>query len=331
MPARPLYQDGNVDVYFVERDGELFRYVYAFIVTGCVLLPPSLPPFGDSPQLWRALRAEAEFLGLDRLLQLLQTTFTCSQDTHGDRGVLYWLGTNKGQQPLDYQNPLTTRVIDIQCWLDTVALPADPDAMERKVSKARDRFVQYRVPCDDIFADRSSSSTTTSSATAVVGYALSVSYASLAGLGGFFKYHVVKPVLMDLKSIRLRPTCFSLRSSGTGGEHREIHWQLEGSIDADSWQCLYSTVKNNGGTSPYLREISLDVKRSFLKTFREQRRVNYVELATEYVEAHHRHYWRIDPVPDAYFRYLRFVGTGGQQDELPQGTSLELYGDVFEE
>ena len=344
---------GGVDVYFVERDGSLFQYIHAYILMGAPphLLPPSLPSFADHPALWRALRAEAIFFGLDSLIRLLQTTYTCHPDTHGDRGVLYWLGTAKGKE--QYVNPLlsssssaTAATIDIHCWLNTVASPADGDAMRRHVSRSCERFVHYRVPVDNIFERDSSLSSMSSSSpmmvsSAVLGHALSVSYASLSGLGGKFAYGVVKPVVLDLKSIRLRPTHFSLRSTGAGSTETRPSWKFQGSVDgseSSSWVTLYQSSTSNDGddsTNAELRDITLDVKRSFLKTFREQKCDNYVTLATDFVERQYRRYWTITDPPDMYFRYFRFVGDshGGEgfTEELPQGTGLELYGDVWEE
>ena len=61
--------------------------------------PGKLLPFSEYPELWRELRDEANFYALDDLAEMLATytTHSCPFQAGNDRGVLYWLGTDKAR------------------------------------------------------------------------------------------------------------------------------------------------------------------------------------------------------------------------------------------
>ena len=133
-------------VYSVDRDPGIFKYILAYLRTP-MKLPPLLVKFGSNPELWRALRNEADFFGLGHLADLLKVTYSCSPDL-GDRGVLHWLGTGKGKH--EYQNPFTLGVMHVGGWMDKSLGDLDPAVFSavkhhyagRPVSRAS--FVEYR-------------------------------------------------------------------------------------------------------------------------------------------------------------------------------------------
>ena len=62
----------NCDVYFIDRSPVTFARVLQYLRTG--KLSPQLPPFIDAPDVWRELRDDAAYYGLEGLTELLHTT-----------------------------------------------------------------------------------------------------------------------------------------------------------------------------------------------------------------------------------------------------------------
>jgi hypothetical protein len=120
--AQPLYTDEQgVHVFFIDRDGDLFGYILAYLRT--LTLPPALGDYYQNSESWKSLRIEAEFYGLAGLWELLQITHSCRFNAF-HRGVLYWLGTRKGTQP--YQNPYLIQEVYVGGWVDDEELyPAE--------------------------------------------------------------------------------------------------------------------------------------------------------------------------------------------------------------
>jgi len=71
--------------------------------------------FQNNPDLWPELRDEADFYALDGLVSMLKVTFSCSPDKDGGRGIIYYVGTNKGKE--EYTNPYTRNVVDVAGWI----------------------------------------------------------------------------------------------------------------------------------------------------------------------------------------------------------------------
>lgn len=60
--------------------------------------------------LWRALREEALFFGIDAMSDALAVTHRCTYLRTGDsEGLLHWLGTDRGRR--QYRNPHTEGVV----------------------------------------------------------------------------------------------------------------------------------------------------------------------------------------------------------------------------
>lgn len=96
------------DVYFIDRSPTRFAYVRDFVVSGTLHLPE-----GDNT-LRRNLRQEAEYFGLEGLVDILKVSRTISPD-QSNKGILYWLGTSRGNAGGvgGYQNPYKTGAVHV--------------------------------------------------------------------------------------------------------------------------------------------------------------------------------------------------------------------------
>lgn len=92
------------EIFFIDRDPALFNYILQYLRK----LKLNLPPFSSDPALWRDLRDEAMFYGLEGLSQQLQITHTCEPNEERS-GVFYWLGTRRGTA--EYQNPHAMQLV----------------------------------------------------------------------------------------------------------------------------------------------------------------------------------------------------------------------------
>lgn len=62
------------------------------------------------------MRDEASFNAINGLSELLETTHVCNQNDPLGRGVLYYLGTNRGRE--EYQNPHARGAVAISGWFE---------------------------------------------------------------------------------------------------------------------------------------------------------------------------------------------------------------------
>ena len=93
-------------VYFIDRPPSRFEYVRDYLVTDNLHLPEKNVDLA----LIRNLREEAAFFGLKGMVDLLKTNRTISPD-RSNKGVLYWLGTERGTT--SYQNPYSLGAIHV--------------------------------------------------------------------------------------------------------------------------------------------------------------------------------------------------------------------------
>ena len=105
------------DVFFVGGcSSSVFEYIHRFLHTMTVRLPKD-----SDLSLLQLLREEALFFGLDGLTEILKTPRTFSP-INGNKGVLHWLGTEKGTA--EYTNPYLNGAVHVGGWVD-VKIPAD--------------------------------------------------------------------------------------------------------------------------------------------------------------------------------------------------------------
>ena len=137
------------------------------------------------------------------------------------------------------------------------------------------------------------------------------------GQGGHYN-----PVLVDLRSVQVRPTHFSIRHNGgccTGMVGTD--WNFEGSFDSENWDILKS-YRRNKDLCRYWDEEEED----FIDSLGEEELKSH-DVATSFAERNYRETWVLEPAPERFYRYYRILGRG-EGDECLHGCGLELFGDA---
>ena len=303
--AKAAYRDPNgLDVYFVERSGELFEYVFRYIVS----LQLNLPDFHKNPVLWRNLRAEALYFGLESLYELLRITYVVTPNANNSshQGILYWLGTRRGTT--DYTNPFSMGACYVGGWVDDSANQDEYLFGLAGGQYSRKSFVQYRAePKNMDFSEHLALLTT-------------VPIGSSCRLLDCDHGGKRLPAVLDLKAIQVRPTHFSLRASlclGMDGD-----WNLEASEDGVTWDVLHAS--RNEETKLRLRGERANgkaamryVQRVFLEEL-ELHQINNKEamdVLVSFLEREQRSTWAISSPHNNFYRYFRIIGA----DEIGVG------------
>jgi hypothetical protein len=228
------------------------------------------------------------------------------------QGVLYWLGTDKGAH--EYRNPHESGAVHVGGWVDTLEELSDYLEECRLIAdtqSARRALVQYRPPVKGLSAG--SNMLEALECCAVFDCDFSLGRLS---------------VVLDLKTITLRPKAYTLRYDRCEGAS---DWNFEGSNDGSTWLPLHQArgdqhlVQPPGAEIRSLTELCVDEDFSERKTS---------EMLLTYVERKHRHTWSI--VSTEFYRYFRFIGLGPEANieghgYCVHGVGLELFGDVHEE
>lgn len=309
-------------IYFIARDGRLFgNHMLPYLVTN----DANIPSFSEDPILWRQLRNEATFYGFDALSGSLHVTSSFSPEESGAQGVLYWLGTDKGK--CEYSNPYSRGALDVTGWIDMtpeeyeeLGEEYDDGAQSVKtlaaLPRSRKALVQYRPPVKGVAAGKHMLE------------ARDTCYL-------LFCEHdeALNPVVIDLKSVRLNLTAYSLRWDINCGM---TDWNFEASEDGTTWHVLH-TARDEDVSPPSSEEIEeLTRETSFEEGYDEAdvpKEKEVSEFLLSYVERKHRHLFRIDHSDETegvFYRYFRFIGDEESTSCL-HGVGLELYGNVHEE
>lgn len=317
-PERDHITENGREIYFIDRNPEVFKYVLEYL--RIQKLPPEIGTFQENPNLWRALREEAEFYCLNGLISLLKATYSCSPDIDGGKGVLHWIGTNKGKDA--YVNPYCRGAVDVTGWFDSyhpVLGGVDPSWGS---SVKKELFVQYRpmpehakkigngdiviMPCErnDFFP-------------------------CLAG------YHSNQrlPVVVDMRSNVVSPSHYSLRYGACHG--LDGNWNFEGSMDGETWVLLHAGT--NDGHKLSLQRVTEQqraVEQDWFKDLTHRYRPeNWQKLYCDYMERHYRHTWKVNNSSEQYFRYFRIIGADPVKGESRSlhFIGLEIYGHVYEQ
>jgi BTB/POZ domain len=317
--SRVAYHDANgLQVFFVERSGDLFEYIFQYIVS----LKLNLPAFHTNPVLWRNLRLEALYFGLESLHELLKVTYRVAPNT-GAQGVLYWLGTRRGTA--DYQNPYSIGAVHVGGWVDDSAFKDEYLFGLAGGNYSRKSFVQYRAePKDMDFSEYDADTLPT------------VPIGSSCRLLDCDHGGKRLPALLDLKECHLKPTHFSLRASLCLG--MDGHWNFEASQDGVHWDILHASrnddylrlrgERSNGSAAMKF------VQRVFFEEL-EQHKVNHKEamdVLVSFLEREQRHCWQLSQPCDTFYRFFRIIGA---EEEGAGGClhceGIEIYGDVYED
>lgn len=131
------------------------------------------------------------------------------------------------------------------------------------------------------------------------------------------------PVVVDLKTISLHPTAYSLR---WGGVYEPMtDWNFEASVDGKIWETLHA-ARDEEIAGPSEEEV--DEIYDIVSYMSQADKIS--KFLLDYVERNHRHYFPIvDQENAVFYRYFRFTGCNDSPSPL-QGVGLELYGHVHE-
>ncbi|CAB9499128.1 Pfam:K_tetra [Seminavis robusta] len=319
--SKAAYYDANgLEVFFVERSGELFEYIFQYIVS----LKLNLPAFHKNPTLWRNLRLEALYFGLQHLNDLLKVTHRVIPNS-SNHGVLYWLGTRRGAT--DYQNPYSIGAVHVGGWVDDSSCHEEYLFGLAGGNYSRKSFVQYRAePKDMDFTLRNESDTLTS-----------IPIGSSCRLLDCDHGGKRLPAVLDLtEGCYVKPTHFSLRSSLCLG--MDVDWNLEGSLDGINWDVLHASRNEDylrlRGELANGKAAMQHVQRVFFDEL-ELHQVNHKEamdVLVSFLEREQRHTWTLTPPPPIFYRFFRLIGA---EEEGAGGClhceGIEIYGEVYED
>ena len=296
------------NVYFVERDPVAFPYIFKYMISPA---QPHLPEYNTDKALYRSLRDEAEYFGLIGLVELLKTTKSFSPHD-GNQGVLYWLGTKKGTAK--YQNPYVIGAVHVGGWVDEERNQRKAMFELARSATCRANFVHYQQPV--MLVNRA------------INARVSIeSYNYLLWCD-----HGMErlPVTVDLRSVLLRPSHYSLRVSQCYGMQGD--WNLEGSLDGTVWEVLHAARGDDRLCLSESSDIITRLDKSFPSaSITDQLRS---EALLRLIEQDYRYTWELDPQPTNFYRYFRIIGAGSEhdiRDNCLHGEGLELFGDVYEE
>jgi hypothetical protein len=319
IPAGAQSRDTNgQSVYFIERDGGLFeKHILCYLWSN---RPGKLKSFSQDPQLWRMLRIDADFYALDGLSEILNVTMSFKSQLGEDRGVLYWLGTDKGMR--EYRNPHAIGAVRVGGWCDmsreeitALRMPAVNLRLGAVSQTSLEAMVQYRPAVKGVSASDDSQ----------ILWARDHCYS----LACNFSCHSIATGI-DLRSITLRLTAYSLRYDQCGMSY----WNLEGSQDGSEWQVLHEARNDCHLLPPFpltMRRLKEDLIDSPHVSEEEK-----TDILLSYVEKYHRHTWNISS--NIFYRYFRLIGCGANNmpegadvNRCMHGVGIELYGDVHED
>ena len=140
------------------------------------------------------------------------------------------------------------------------------------------------------------------------------------------------PVIIDLKSVTIRPTHYSLRVSECLGMTGS--WNLEGSNDGTQWDVLHE-ARNDDHLRLTETDDKIDVQLAqTLEYYNDDVRTDALaaDILLSMLEQDYRHTWELDPKPEQFYRFFRIIGAGPTDDgECLHGEGLELFGDLHED
>lgn len=258
----------------------------------------------------------------------------CTLRTHAptlvvgnDKGVLYWLGTNKGTT--NYENPYTIGAVNVTVGgladatyeeISEIFDGADGPIVysQAYAPESRQALVQYRPP---VFGkDREDRE-----GFIYLFLSLHQCYSLWCDMSTY-----MFPTVINRLSLTLRPTAYSLRYDYHNGM---TDWNLEGSKDRSSWVVLHKARNDHQITvadNSLRARLSADFDRC--KTDEEKE-----AALLEFVERERRGTWHISPTSNEFYQYFRIIGSGADYERSEtsstclHGVGLELYGDIHED
>ena len=299
--SSPSYIDSQTGwkVYFVDADPVIFEIILNYLRMG-VRCWPSPQDDKDNDLLHRRLLCDAQYFGIDSMVQALPRHFCPNPE---GKGVMYWLGTERGVS--EYRNPYELGAVQFSgtCkeQVDDMINDGTWDADEARKSEAD--FVGYRPLCDFHFQTTSV-----------------LLYCDFCGDG--------EDLIISLPDdILVRPSHYSLRY---GEGYGMSDWNFEGSTDKSNWDRLHSARNDkslllrplNSNSKFVMMKATLDLRCNGVTDENEKR-----AIATDIVEEHARHTWEVQNTHGRWYRHFRITGEG--EDLCFVG--FEIYGTVIQE
>jgi hypothetical protein len=295
----------------------------SFLINEQRKLPNNFPSYKDAPVLWKDLKREADFFGLEGMKLILREQafiHSCSPDL-GDKDILYWLGTRQGKA--DYQNPFEIGAVNVGGCSDTFNL-LNHDNLQGSSKEARAGFVEHKpqvLPVQNL------------QGTEVFQDTLYLSVRDEKRIS----------VEVDFRRLLVSPTHFSLRGMN-GKIPANYLWNFEGSVDGEEWDVLHENTVLRGR-----KTTRRTVLASGLEVFPDEEIGDYVtrryfddaqrkiEVFTDFREEFFRKTWNIE-VSDVErrYRYFRFIPIGASVEknawlDEALGIAFQIYGTVFDE
>ncbi len=295
-------------IFFIDRDPQLFKYILDYMRTS--KLPSTLRSFQENSGLWRALREEATFFALDALSLLLKVTYTCSPEKDGGKGILYWLGTNKGKE--DYENPYKRQSVNITGWIDDLNEFDYEEAHHVYGHCYREGLVQYRprLKVEEMQSN--------------INKSLNMCRFSS-------QQNSIEIIFRD---ITICPTYYSLRWGGCKGMQGD--WHFEGSGDNRNWTILHRGRDVDGHNVSFQKFVQReDRSERAMLTDHIQNNNDFddeekVDIWTHYMEKEMRRVWEVEDHTDNYYKYFRIIGIDTGEGFCLHYIGLEIFGKVHE-
>lgn len=137
------------------------------------------------------------------------------------------------------------------------------------------------------------------------------------------------PVVIDLKTVELRPTHYSIRALDCGGMNGK--WNLEASSDGVTWHLLHEAHQDS-----YVRGPNHDQNQEAHRVATYWEREGDCDMKAlallEFAERRFRRTFALQPLPTRFYRYFRVIGADDPNERgcCLHGHSFELFGDVYE-
>jgi len=345
--------DCTEEVIFVDRDPELFQRVLSFMRSGSLA---GIPSFAAAPDLWRALREEANFFGVSELCAALHETHRCTFQHTGDgNGVLAWIGHNKGRRDT-YVNPHTAGSVLVFSSVHDLA-PHDPATGNRRQPPVNecelDMMLTDWIEHDDAHKDFVAFERDyilcrirphiPGGAVRRVDWTCSCEasdgrWCSINGRSDLVY------IAVDLRSIFLRPTAYTLCGATSCSAMR--HWNFAASTDGITWDILHKARNESGLHATRVGDEHMSIVAGLadaaedLSQLSEDTQSSLRQVAKR-LSLSCRKTFPLSPVPSTYYRYFRVsnisledwaaVRDADDPSDCMHFGGLELYGSVHEE
>lgn len=338
---------GGINVFFIERDGDLFAYVLKYLTR----LTLHLPPYAENKHLWKDLRLEAEFFMLDGLSDLLSATHHCpyyrqENNSVSREGILYWLGTGRGKKEhAQYRNPVRLRGFNES--INTSLLEVSVGFFEHENRFFQDHsdtatawnLIQHRLGTDlnSPTLDPLGGSTPWFSSGTATGTVWQHQL-GLAPRGDARVTTAPSPRVLMFGSILVRPTHISLRlphddavcegAIDFATTRESCYINLDVSLDGKLWETLELQTENNTLLTP----TKMQAMAKEIASIRNQPQAPLLQSTNRLIDVADtflRRTWKVDEsasIPQ-YYKYFSIVSKNGGSCDL-SGVGLELYGDV---